>query len=97
MSGSECSRGEHSRDREENGLNEVENEVVKLRNELHGFRMLLFLRHGCSLSDLYGDDGELQCKACNIDFKRFTVREIEMQFTQIGLERVARSAQGTVR
>lgn len=43
------------------------------REELE-LRKLLWLRHGCS--GLYGDDGEMQCSACLIDFKRMSAREI---------------------
>ena len=33
-------------------------------------RKMLWLRHGCSIPALYGDDGEMQCSKCAIDFKR---------------------------
>lgn len=35
-------------------------------------RELLWMNHGCQMSALYGDDGELQCNAetCRMDFKR---------------------------
>lgn len=36
------------------------------------FRKALWLAHGCPVSALYGDDGELQCNCCMIDFKRNT-------------------------
>lgn len=39
-------------------------------------RMLLWLRHGCSIGTLYGDDGEMQCP-CGIDFKRMDPKEIQ--------------------
>jgi hypothetical protein len=42
-------------------------------------RRLLCLRHGCPVEMLYGDDGELQCSACFIDFKRMTADDIETQ------------------
>lgn len=38
-------------------------------------RRLLWLNHGCV--DLYGDDGEMQCSKCMIDFKRDSVKAIE--------------------
>lgn len=41
-------------------------------------RKLLWLNHGCSLG-LYGDDGEMQCNKCLIDFKRDSVERIEKQ------------------
>jgi hypothetical protein len=53
-------------------------------------RKLLFLRHGCSFDSLYGDDGEMQCNKCLIDFKRFSAKEIEDRFTQIGIEVLAK-------
>lgn len=37
-------------------------------------RKLLWLRHGCE--GLYGDDGEMQCGVCGIDFKRDTPNQI---------------------
>lgn len=53
-------------------------------------RQLLWLRHGCSGPALYGDDGEMQCNNCLIDFKRFTVDDIEKRFEQLGLEQWVR-------
>lgn len=44
---------------------EEDAETSKLR-----LRKLLWLRHGCEVSALYGDDGEMQCSSCGIDFKR---------------------------
>jgi len=40
-------------------------------------RKLLWLKHGCSFSALYGDDGEMQCGICMIDFKRMSLEQIE--------------------
>lgn len=44
-------------------------------------RRLLWLRHGCD--GLYGDDGEMQCGHCIIDFKRAAVGDIESRFIEI--------------
>ena len=41
-------------------------------------RMLLWLRHGCD--GLYGDDGEMQCSKCMIDFKRDRADDIERKW-----------------
>lgn len=41
-------------------------------------RRLLWLRHGHY--GLYGDDGEMQCGDCRLDFLRNTVLEIEQSF-----------------
>ena len=43
-------------------------------------RKLLWLRHGCSNHALYGDDGEMQCAKCLLDFKRMSVEEIEKRW-----------------
>ena len=37
-------------------------------------REMLWLRHGCEVGTLYGDDGEMQCSHCMIDFRRDTVQ-----------------------
>ena len=53
-------------------------------------RRLLWLRHDAEhFAALYGDDGEMQCSACGIDFKRRTAEEISERFRQIGAERLA--------
>ena len=46
------------------------------------FRYLLWLHHGCPISNLYGDDGEMQCNntGCLIDFKRMSPRDIHDRF-----------------
>jgi hypothetical protein len=43
-------------------------------------RELLWLRHGCSIINLYGDDGEMQCNKCGIDFKRDKPESIKQRF-----------------
>ena len=47
-------------------------------------RELLWLRHGCSISVLYGDDGEMQCGDCQIDFLRDNPDDISKKFFKIG-------------
>jgi hypothetical protein len=42
----------------------------------HDLRMSWWLSHGCQFGALYGDDGEMQCNACCVDFKRMTGQEI---------------------
>jgi len=48
-------------------------------------REMLWLRHGCEFGTLYGDDGEMQCNKCHIDFKRMEVWVIESIFHDIGV------------
>ena len=52
---------------------DAEAESAKLRE-------LLWIRHRCSTAALYGDDGEMQCGVCLIDFKRQSVSSIEQDF-----------------
>lgn len=47
---------------------------VEAENEL--LRQMLWLSHGCPHSALYGDDGEMQCGRCSIDFKRASAESI---------------------
>lgn len=50
-------------------------------NESLELRKMLWLRHGCAISRLYGDDGEMQCNNFRahkpIDFKRDSPMEIK--------------------
>lgn len=39
-------------------------------------RRLLWIRHGCGVSALYGDGGEMQCCLCGVDFMRMTPKEM---------------------
>lgn len=36
----------------------------------------MWINHGCSMDALYGDDGEMQCGNCVIDFKRMPLLAI---------------------
>jgi hypothetical protein len=48
----------------------------KIIEENKKLRELLWLNHGCSIDVLYGDDGEMQCHTCVVDFKRMTPQQI---------------------
>lgn len=50
-------------------------------------RRLLWLSHGCPFPALYGDDGEMQCHKCCLDFKRDSAQKIDERFTEVGMER----------
>lgn len=54
-------------------------------------RTMLWLKHGCDM--LYGDDGEMQCGKCILDFKNDSVEEIRERFLAISQERMARLAE----
>jgi len=51
--------------------------IQTLGNDNDTLRRLLWLRHGCDTGALYGDDGEMQCGHCIMDFKRMPAQEIE--------------------
>ncbi len=52
-------------------------------------RVELWLGHGCSIATLYGDDGEMQCNACRVDFKRGHIRDVVAFVVGRRLERVS--------
>ncbi len=51
-------------------------ELDRLKEENFELRKIWWLSHGCPISALYGDDGELQCSGCMVDFKRESYAEI---------------------
>jgi len=55
-------------------------------NDEHELRQLLWLHHGCDVSKLYGDDGEMKCPVCMIDFKRDSVADIQAVWTKRGMD-----------
>lgn len=58
----------------------------KMEKEEKLLRRMLWLRHDADhFSALYGDDGEMACNSCGIDFLRFTAEEIEEAFIRIGM------------
>ena len=64
-----------SKYREVKRLSFMNNDELILRN-------LLWLNHG-HFDCLYGDDGEMQCNKCRIDFKRDSVKDIKKRFDDI--------------
>lgn len=61
--------------------------------EIYILRKLLWSNHGCPPSHLYGDDGEMQCQACVIDFKRDSAEVIERRFGEMTKQRFIRAMQ----
>lgn len=49
-------------------------------------RKLLWQFHGCSC--LYGDDGEMQCAKCGLDFKRDSIDVIDTKLNNSVLKKV---------
>jgi hypothetical protein len=54
-----------------------------------GIRKLLWLIHSCGQSSLYGDDGEMQCHLCGLDFVRHSEQKIVSTFDRVGMLRYA--------
>ena len=55
------------------------------------WRELLWLNHGCPVFALYGDDGEMQCGRCCIDFRRMTPDAIANTWRVRNLRALARA------
>jgi hypothetical protein len=55
---------------------------------------MLWLRHGCNIAGLYGDDGEMQCGRCLIDFKRNSIDSIVAKWEAIGRAKIAEAEAG---
>ncbi len=64
-----------------------------MEKENKDLRELLWIRHGCSIFHLYGDDGEMQCHHCQIDFKRDSVEKISLIFTKHGFDILIKHAE----
>jgi hypothetical protein len=64
-------------------------EMLRATEENRALRKLLWLRHHQTTAGLYGDDGEMQCGRCMIDFKRNTAEEIEQRFFAINQPAIA--------
>jgi len=50
-------------------------------------RRLLWLYHGHK-EGLYGDDGEMQCAECRLDYKRDNIELIEKHFNDMEIKRM---------
>ena len=58
-----------------------------MNNNEMTLRRLLWLNHA-SDHILYGDDGEMACNTCFIDFKRDTVEQISNKFEKIQMIKI---------
>lgn len=66
--------------------------AVPRRTDEDALRKLLWLWHDPShYGILYGDDGEMQCSACMLDFKRDSVETIEERFEERALQKLIES------
>lgn len=57
------------------------------RKDTERLRKELWLKHGCGGAALYGDDGEMQCNSCLLDFKRNSVDQIVTRIWESDLKR----------
>lgn len=69
-------------DKCEKTWNAITGEVVEkttghsTQDDMLALRKMAWINHGCLIGTLYGDDGEMQCSSCRIDFKRDPVKLI---------------------
>lgn len=50
--------------------------LTAVEAERDQLRQWMWLTHGCAVAMLYGDDGQMQCSACMIDFKAWPVEDV---------------------
>ena len=65
-------------------------EIAQLRSDNRKLRYLLARQHDSAKHMLYGDDGELQCSVCWIDFRRDPVVDIERKLYEAGMRELQR-------
>jgi len=65
-------------------------EIMELQSDNRKLRYLLARQHDSAKHMIYGDDGELQCSACWIDFRRDTVADIERKLYEAGMRELER-------
>lgn len=73
------SRGDEER------VAEAQEELASLRADNVRLRYLLARQHDGTKHMIYGDDGELQCGTCFIDFRRDAVPDIEKKLHAAGM------------
>ena len=68
----------------------AKHENKELIEENRKLRIFMWINHNirCGLHTLYGDDGDMQCSNCGIDFKRWKVDDILLKLKNINLEKL---------
>ncbi len=69
-------------------------EVSRRQAVERDFREHLWVNHGCSVATLYGDDGEMQCGLCVLDFKRMPLSELRRRLLEKRLAALAPAGEG---
>lgn len=75
---------------DEDRVAEAQEELARLRADNVRLRYLLARQHDGPKHMIYGDDGELQCGACFIDFRRDSVSDIERKLNAAGMRELQR-------
>jgi len=68
-------------------------EIMRMQSALDDnrkLRRMLAIQHDGPKHMIYGDDGELQCGACMIDFRRDSVSDIERKLHDAGMRELQR-------
>lgn len=66
------------------GVADLRDRLTKAEADTKRLRQMLWLRHGCPVHALYGDDGKMDCNHCMIDFKGAEPGDIEYRFRELG-------------
>ena len=66
--------------------------VPELSEDEYLLRRLVFMRHSsCDGRSLYGDDGEMHCHECDIDFVRDSGRDIQDRISSLRMEQIVKT------
>lgn len=66
-------------------IRELVEQYASIKEENKIFRRLLAMAHDSEKHRIYGDDGELQCSACRIDFVRDSAQDIRRKLEEAGM------------
>jgi hypothetical protein len=70
---------------------------AKMSPEEHTLREMLWLSHAFRKHILYGDDGEMQCNTCRIDFLRMSPDEIKDIIVRNNMKRYVRMSTSEIK
>ena len=68
----------------------VDVNVSRLQEENRILRYLLAMAHDSEKHRIYGDDGELQCSVCWVDFVRDSAQDIKRKIEEAGMRDMQR-------
>lgn len=72
-------------------IRELVEQYQSINEENKVFRRLLAMAHDSEKHRIYGDDGELQCSACWIDFVRDSAQDIQRKLEEAGMRELQRA------